>query len=334
MKRNPIIRNYTDLKPTHRSAFTLVELLVVIAIVGLLVGLLLPAVQAARETARSLACRNNLKQLGLAIQTYESAHRTFPTGRGSPLPRAFSTFAYLLPQLEQAALHSKIDFEQAPVQFSVGSTLYDGSANLPVARIALPVLNCPSEIFDMRVPGLEFGGTNYVGNAGTGLKDLGSLTNADGVFYLNSQTRFRDLIDGTSSTVAFGERILGRGEGTADESNIKRLVIELVPGPIYFDCYQNPVGVPGTFFYLRSGKWLLGNYGNTLYNHYHTPNVDKSDCINTAQQKGMTSLSSLHRAGVYVAYCDGHVDLIPTQIDQSVWRALGSRDGGEVITDY
>ena len=131
--------------PRHRRAFTLVELLVVIAIIGVLVGLLLPAVQAARETARATSCRNNLKQLGLALHNYESAHRRFPPGRGSPLPRAFSTFAYLLPQLEQSPLHSKIDFGKAPVDFNVGSTVHDGLVNRPVAIVALPVFNCPSE---------------------------------------------------------------------------------------------------------------------------------------------------------------------------------------------
>lgn len=165
----------------YRRAFTLIELLVVISIIGVLVALLLPAVQAAREAARAISCRNNLKQLGLALLNYESTHRRFPPGRGSPLPRAFSTFAYLLPQLEQGPLHSKIDFGQAPVEFSVGATLYDGSPNRPVASVALPVLNCPSDIYGMRVPSLDFGASNYAGNVGTGLKDLGSLVNADGV---------------------------------------------------------------------------------------------------------------------------------------------------------
>ncbi len=313
----------------YRLAFTLIELLVVIAIVGTLVALLLPSVQAARESARSLTCRNRLKQLGLAIHNYESAHRTLPPGRGSPLPRAFSTFAYLMPQLEQTALHARINFEQAPIEFTVGPTRFDGTANKPVAIVTLQVLSCPSDIFEMRVPGMEYGATNYVGNAGTGLKELGSLTNADGVFFLNSQTRFRDLLDGTSSTVAFGERTLGTGDSTIPESFPKRQVIELTTDPTDQACYSS---APSTsLFSQRGGKWLLGNYGNTLYNHYHRPNIDKRDCINIQQQKGMTGLSSLHRAGVYVAYCDGHIDLIATQIDLDVWRSLGSRGGGEVV---
>lgn len=317
---------------TYRRAFTLVELLVVIAIIGVLVGLLLPAVQAAREAARAISCRNNLKQLGLALQNYESAHRRFPPGRGSPLPRAFSTFAYLLPQLEQAPLHAKIDFNQAPIEFSAGATQYDGSANLPVAKVALSVLNCPSEIFDKRVPGLNFGASNYAGNVGTGLKDLGSLVNADGVFYLDSQTKFRDLLDGTTSTIAFGERLLGAGSSSSGLWD-KRLVFELKAGfdPTFTLCYVNSVQ-PIVFDYKhRGGKWLLGNYSNTLYNHFFAPSTDKVDCLNIQHQKGMTSLSSMHPAGYFVVYCDGHVDLIEKQIDLAVWRALGSRSGGEVV---
>ena len=318
----------------NQRAFTLVELLVVISIIGVLVALLLPAVQAAREAARAISCRNNLKQLGLAVQNYESTHRKFPPGRGSPLPRAFSTFAYLLPQLEQNPLHSKIDFGQAPVDFSAGSTQYDGSVNLPVAIVALPVLNCPSDIFDKRVPSLNYGASNYAGNVGTGLKDLGSLVNADGVFFLDSQTKFRDLRDGTSSTIAFGERLLGAGSNSSGFWD-KRLVFELKVGfdPTYTLCYVNS-GQPIIFEYqLRGGKWLLGNYGNTLYNHFFAPSTDKVDCVNIQHQKGMTALSSMHGAGQFVVYCDGHVDLIQTQIDQSVWRALGSRDGGEVVAN-
>jgi prepilin-type N-terminal cleavage/methylation domain-containing protein len=322
------------MRVAFRSAFTLVELLVVISIIGVLVALLLPAVQAARETARTLTCRNNLKQLGLALQNYESTHRRFPPGRGSPLPRAFSAFAYLLPQLEQGPLHSRIDFGQAPVDFSAGSTQYDGSVNRPVAIVALPFLSCPSEIFDKRVPDLEYGASNYAGNVGTGLVDLGSLVNADGVFYLDSQTKFRDLIDGTSSTVAFGERLLGAGIGSSGIWD-KRMAIELKVGfePTYTACYVNSVQ-PIVFEYkLRGGKWLLGNYSNTLYNHFFASSTDKVDCLNIQHQKGMTSLSSMHRAGHFVVYCDGHVDLIESQIDQSVWRALGSRAGGEVVSN-
>lgn len=317
-----------------RRGFTLVELLVVIAIIGLLIGLLLPAVQAARESARALSCRNNLKQLGLALLNYESAHRSFPPGRGAPLPRAFSVFPYLLPFFEQGALYATIDFDKAPVDFSVGATHYDASVNKPAATTALATLLCPSDIIDRRVPGLEYGATNYAANAGSGLRDLGSLNAADGVFFLNSQTKFRDITDGSSSTVALGERTAGLGDppSTSSAQALRRQVSELQPGsdPTLAAC--TPPGQIGQELTTRGGKWMLGNYSNTIYNHYFTPNRPRSDCTNIQQQKATSGLHSLHAGGALVVYCDGHVDFIADAIDQSIWRALGSRDAGEVVS--
>lgn len=316
---------------SYSRAFTLIELLVSIAIIGILVGLLLPAVQAAREAARAMTCSNNLKQLALALHNYESAHRSFPPGRGAPLPRAFSAFAYLLPQLEQSTLNGRIDFAAAPVSFSVGSTLYDGARNKPVATTSLSVLLCPSDRMGKQVPGLEYGATCYAGNAGTGQKDFGTLAAGDGVFYLNSQTHFRDLIDGSTTTVAFSERTLGLGAMSTATSKETRMIWELAAGldPSNANC-QSAASVKS--FHLRGGKWILGNYGNSLYNHYLTPNSRTSlECTNIQQQKAQAGAWSDHSNGVFVAFCDGHVQRMTNSVDQLFWRALASRQGTEVV---
>ena len=321
------------LSSRFRNGFTLIELLVVIAIIALLVGLLLPAVQAAREAARSVSCRNNLKQLGLAMHNYESLHRSFPPGRGAPLPQVFSPFPYLLPQLEQGNLYARINFSKAPVSFGVGPTQYDGSENKAVADTPLPFLLCPSDLYGERVPGLDFAATNYAGNAGSGLYQLGTLTGGDGVFYLNSQTRFRDLTDGSSHTAAIAERTLGYGDGTtAMQQQFKRLVLELAPGsePTVANC-SKPQNIWPWFNY-RGGKWVLGNYGNTLYNHYFPPNSTIHDCMNIQQQKGQMAPYSMHSGGAYAVFCDSHVSFISNGIDLTTWRALGSRNGGEVVS--
>ncbi len=322
------------MNPPH-SALTLVELLVVLAIIGVLVGLLLPAVQAARESVRATTCQSNMKQLGLALHNYESAHRSFPPGRGSPLPRAFSAFAYLLPQLEQSQLQTRIDFTQAPLDFSVGPTFYSGAANRLAARTELSFLNCPSDSAGRRVAGSVFGASNYAGNVGTGLHDLGSLNGADGVFYLNSQTRFRDVTDGATFTVAWGERLLGAGANGVDRANPRRVARELVAGlePTLQTCYSSAGSSNRADYYHLGEKWLLGNYGNTLYNHFLPPGSLRSDCFNIQQQKGMFALGSAHAAGPFVVFCDGHVSHISRSIDEGSWRALGSRAGSELVAE-
>lgn len=316
----------------ERRAFTLVELLVVIAIIGILVGLLLPAVQQAREAARRTSCQNNLRQLGLALHNYESAHRSYPPGRGAPLPRVFSLFPYLLPYFEHSSIHGLIDFAQAPADFNVGSVVYSGAANLKAAESIVPTLLCPSDGNGPRVAGLTFGATNYAGNAGSGLRDNGNMTGADGLFYLDSKTRPRDILDGLSHTTAIAERTLGPG-GTISPSGSAnqrlRWMWELPSGvdPTPSAC-QSLSGASANG--LRGGKWILGNYGNSLYNHFLTPNSTQLDCMNVQQQKGELPPRSLHTGGVQAVYCDVSVRFIPDTIDAVVWRGAGSRDGSEI----
>src|SRR5262245_46145980 len=127
----------------QRGGVTIIELLVVTAIIAILIGLLLPAVQAAREAARRVACRNNLKQLGLAAHHYHDVYNTFPPGAVVPLNSAFPQFAglkshglgtYLLPYVEQQALYD---------QYRWDVSFFDPE-NQPVVNIQLPVWDCPS----------------------------------------------------------------------------------------------------------------------------------------------------------------------------------------------
>jgi prepilin-type N-terminal cleavage/methylation domain-containing protein len=149
--------------------FTLVELLVVIAIIGILIGLLLPAVQAAREAARRIQCSNNMKQMGLAFQNYESTHRTFPPGfisrvtgpwpggGNNPIPEAgpgWSFFALMLPQMEQSNLHNSIDF-----------TLSITAPRNQLARSSkVGAYQCPSDTWNQPVSRLaHFSGSERLG---------------------------------------------------------------------------------------------------------------------------------------------------------------------------
>lgn len=179
------------MNPTHHSisrrtcAFTLIELLVVIAIIAVLMALLLPAVQLAREAARRTQCKNNLKQLGLAIMNYESTHSLFPPG-AEGFPLVWSPHAHLLPFLDQASLLNLINMGLAPTD----------PANDAKTMTVIPSFLCPSD--SGSIPSNLYGSTNYGFNTGSGTVNYGNTrTGGDGVFWVFSSTRLRDLTDGS-----------------------------------------------------------------------------------------------------------------------------------------
>ncbi|MBA4029871.1 MAG: hypothetical protein C0478_03000 [Planctomyces sp.] len=199
--------------------FTLIELLVVIAIIAVLIALLLPAVQQAREAARRSACKNNLKQMALALHNYESTHGVLPPGYLHKFDPAgsganhmgFGWGLMVLPQLEQASLYNRFDFNRPG--FS--------AANLPAREFSLPVFLCPSDPYsqahyvvrdDASSPVEQYAGGSYAANWGpsTASSNLDDTpTESQGVFYRNSNSRFRDISDGLSNTLAIGERTNG-----------------------------------------------------------------------------------------------------------------------------
>jgi prepilin-type N-terminal cleavage/methylation domain-containing protein len=310
------------------AGFTLVELLVVIAILALLVALLLPAAQSSREAARRLSCQNNLRQLGLALHNYHSARESFPAGRGSPFPLVFSAQALLLPFCEEP-VGNQLDFHAPPTTFTLDSgRVLDGSTNRRAAESVVPVFVCPSDGMDGRVVGVGFAGTNYVASAGSGVRAHGSLRDADGVFYNGSATRIDDIADGTAHTVAFSERTLGPGPVPEEASRAQqhRLIWELLDRSDPTDQTCAPTA-NGSWYGERGAKWIMGNYGNTLYNHFHGPNPGESDCMNITQQFGRLAARSYHPGGVGIVRCDGGAELASDQIDLQVWRALATRAG-------
>ena len=323
----------TRCRERQRIAFTLVELLVVIAIIGILIGMLLPAVQQVREAARRIQCSNRLRQLALAAHNFESAYGHLPAGRGAPLPSVFSAHARLLPLMEQSALESQIDYQQAPTTFSTGANLWDGSSNLLVASQVVPLLLCPSDAIQGRVPGSEFAATNFAFSSGSGTIDSGTLgTACDGVFFSASEISLADISDGTSNTAMVSERLLGDGQSSArdsaDQQDPQRVMLELPFGQIPTEDQCESDGQPNA---LRGERWIFGNYGNTLYNHGRMPNDSRLDCMSATQQQGFMAARSDHSGGVNLARCDGSVGFVNDAISSVVWQAIGSRNGGEVI---
>jgi prepilin-type N-terminal cleavage/methylation domain-containing protein len=202
-----------------RRGFTLVELLVVIAIIGILVALLLPAVQAAREAARRMQCGNNIKQLGIALHNYHDTYKTFPPDaiwHGNPkgttsapgTQRNYTWICLILPFIEQGPLHDKIDFAQPAFITGGGGQLQiitTGSGGETALEFMLPSLQCPSDPA-FNSPPRGVGITSYAGNAGW---DHHRRKHRDtwraGVFTFYDNTRLRDIVDGTSNTIAIGE---------------------------------------------------------------------------------------------------------------------------------
>ncbi len=303
----------------------------VVAIVGILIGLLMPAVQAARESSRRSACGNNLKQLGLAQHSFYETKQGFPPGRGGPAPTVFSPQAYLLPFVEQGGLHSQLDFSAAPTRLVIAGITYSGAANAKPAAQQLPVLQCASDPRAGQVPGSAFGATNYVACVGSGTYKYGTLDRADGVYFLRSRVRFADLIDGSSNTAAFSERMLGPGvsEMTPLPPDTGLYILELGTG---VDVSPDSCATLGTgdWYGQRGAKWILGNYGNTLYNHYYVPNAAEWDCMSLPQQKGFFTARSYHPKGVNVLFCDGSTRFVADSVERSIWRAMSTRCGYEV----
>lgn len=310
------------------SGFTLIELLVVIAIIAVLIALLLPAVQAAREAARRVQCVNNLKQLALAMQTYHDQHNTFPPGRVrsrvNGLGLVYSCFAQILPQIEQKACYDAINFS-LNADRGIG-----GPENDTARRTRINQFLCPTDttsVFDAP----EQAPTNYQMNVGS----RHSVIDNDGVLYENSRINIAAVTDGTSQTALLSE--LARASHLTANYIIETTALQVVSYEA--TCRPNGPAVQRA----RGNRWIYGAPNHTMYSHHRTPNHGDPDCrggnpfgdsTNTAWDLLSldTAARSLHPGGVNVALTDGSVRFAKDTTSPQVWRALGSRNGGEVIS--
>ena len=328
-----------------RKGFTLVELLVVIAIIGILVALLLPAVQAAREASRRAQCVNNLKQLGIALHNFEQAHKAFPTGTTSQsyaadptVPANFyrwSAFAHLTPYLEQTNVYNKLDLS-VPLYGGPNQGYAVFTVNQFAVQVVVPLFLCPS---DRGQPvtnylGTIFGPSNYAACMGTGING-GSEYAGDGIFYMNSATKFAELLDGASNTAAMAESILGMAPAANKPPDPQTVYAYIGGSPVTdANCLaanQYNVSDP------RGFSWANGDTRCALYNHYLIPNSQRLDCVgydpNTAfTDTGWRTARSWHPAVVNLLLADGSVRTLAETIDVSIWAGLATRRGGESLT--
>lgn len=352
----------------RRSGFTLIELLVVIAIIAVMIALLLPAVQQAREAARRTQCRNNLKQLGLALHNYEGAFLVFPPGGSST---TYSLQARILPYVEQANLQGMINFSLSPYLGS-GPNTYPNPALLEVFHAVVPVFLCPSDPSPTRstaslgVPAqtYTFGGINYMASNGSGTgTNYDDRYPTDGLVHLNSSTGVKHFSDGMSNTVVMSETVRGDGLDVTLPSG--------TPPPFPYQKMLNastgcsPSGPTGGGYNGSGSGWPLGtitnpNLGpvvaghtnwrggqagsgrgiswvrsltaNVTTNGFNTPNSRIPDI--TMHGAGFYGPRSFHPGGANVLLGDGSVRLLGNEIDPVLHRALHSRDGGEQLGEF
>ncbi len=315
-----------------RHGFTLIELLVVIAIIAVLIGLLVPAVQKVREAANRMSCSNNLKQIGLALQSYHGSFNSFPAGQKNGLGSTPNWRFLLFPSMELDTVYSSVSL----------SSLRSATSSAVLSGKVFPTWNCPSSILSPLTPNpspwnasdtLNYQIPSYIGIMGAaddpavptrnGSRTFsgggyGHILANTGMLVWNETTSISSCIDGTSNTIIVGEQ-----SGRVGATDIRNTYF----GP-WGGC---TVGV--TVGQMISAGGSFDTYGNGTTAVRYANNSKTAGSGATTGYNANTILNSFHSGGINVAFTDGSVRFIDDGIDFTKFRALCSRDDG-AASDY
>lgn len=323
-----------------RRAFSLIELLVVIAIIAVLIALLLPAVQQAREAARRTQCKSQLKQIGLALHHYEGTHNCFPPGQirlqfsSQPRVRGWSMFVQLLPHFDQAPLFNEWDFANPLANETEGNT-----------AVVLPVLICPSETVSQnpytKPSGARYALTSYGGNGGT-QSHPPAATAGDGLFagsgplittpltVQHGLVRIRDVTDGTTNTLLFGER------SHTDRNYDTFFANGYATNPMNGWGFWAPSGGQLGLTDVTMSSFAPINYRLPFDFANRPGSIGSAAAFDSSAEsiQRLNAFGSQHTGGAHAALVDGSVRFLSENIDAGVLRSLSTRAAGEVVGEF
>lgn len=338
------------------SGFTLIELLVVIAIIAVLIALLLPAVQQARESARRTQCKNNMKQLGLALHNFHDTYTRFPPGAANDMqPFGNSTSGgwgaswkvYILPYIDQAPLYSKWDF-------TTGNGGFTNPNNLPLtSNVIIPGYRCPtSTMIQFRIwntGGVNYNRmmTSYTGTAGgfsnTGTLNIvpfnqygsvnccngtGGVVSMNGLLYNNSKSNLRDCTDGTTNTILVHE----------ESDYIRTAAGVVVTGTNDINTsagiYGWPMGAANPSVIGGTGDYRHFNCSTVRYT-INARGLTGTSADGTNQDVGPNyPISSQHVGGAHALLADGSVRFLSQNLDFNTLLKLAAANDAQTIGDF